>query len=137
MRAIRLLLVAGAITLSVVPASWMTLLFLTQSIELVGSTPPYWREFLAVVLFWAGFIASLVFAKRCFAAGLGAALSPPLLLMIVLGISAGIAEEFILASDPEFHFAIGYFELAPMSWVIAGVTAAWLRGRSAAGKLVA
>ena len=126
MKLSRLLLIAAAVILSAIPVFWMALILYVQFFNLVGLDPPYWREFVSAALFWVGFAASLVFAKRCFASGLDAAFSPVLILTIILGIVGGIAEELILVHNPKTSFAIGFFELAPVSWVVAGFVASML-----------
>jgi hypothetical protein len=122
----RRLLIAAAIILSAMPVFWMGLILFVQFFNVIGLDPPYWREFACAALFWVGFASSLVFARRCFAGDLRAALSPVLMLAIMVGIAGGIAEELILVNNPKTQFPLGFFELAPLSWLVAGVVASLL-----------
>jgi hypothetical protein len=42
---------------------------------------------------------------------------------IAVGIAGGISEEVMLLDNAKVSFPIGFFEIAPLSWIIAGVIA--------------
>jgi hypothetical protein len=86
--------------------------------------PPYVRELPAIVGFWLGFAAAIVFFVVCVNKGLKRALSPYLLALIGFGLLGGVAEELMLMDNAKVSFPIGFFEIAPLSWVIAGIVAA-------------
>ena len=107
---------------SAVPAVWMAILAVVQFGNL-WMQPPYVREFPAIAGFWVGFVAAVVFFVVCLKSGLKLALSPYLLIPIAVGIVGGISEEVMLLDNAKVSFPIGFFEIAPLSWIIAGVIA--------------
>jgi len=122
MRTLRLILGLVALGVSAVPLVWMAILAVAQFGNL-WMHPPYVREFPAIAAFWIGFAASIVFFWLCLTKGLKRALSPYVLLPICVGIIGGIAEEVMLLDNAKVSFPIGFFEIAPLSWMIAGVIA--------------
>ncbi len=119
MRFIKLGLAVIALALSAMPLFWAAIILDTQFGNL-WMTHLYWREFPAVLAFWVGFVASLEFFRRCLVNSLTYALSPILLVLISIGLAGGIAEEVMLWDNSKVSFPLGYFEVAPVSWVIVG-----------------
>ena len=89
--------------------------------------PPYVREFPAIVGFWLGLAAAIVFFVVSVKKGLKRAMSPYLLALIGIGALGGIAEELMLMDNTKVSFPLGFFEIAPLSWVLAGIVAAKLK----------
>ena len=85
--------------------------------------PPYVREFPAIACFWLGFVAAIIFFVVCLKGTLRHALSPWLLIPIGVGLVGGIVEEVMLLDNAKVSFPIGFSEIAPLSWIIAGVIA--------------
>ena len=119
---LRLLVILAAVLASALPLLWMAILFVAQSGNVTGPTQ-YWDEFPFIVAFWVGFAAASVFAASCFTQKLTRRRILLLTPFILLGIVGGVAEEIILGSDAKVSFHIGFFELAPLSWVVAGLVA--------------
>ena len=120
-------LIAAAV--SAIPCFWMAILAVAQYGNL-WMQPPYIREFPAIVAFWLGFISAVGFFCVCVRRGLRRALSPLLLIAVGIGIIGGIAEEIMLLNNSKLSFPVGFLEIAPLSWVIAGVFVSKLPGKS-------
>jgi hypothetical protein len=129
MRALPFLLGLLAAAASALPSFWMAILAVAQFGNL-WMQPPYVREFPAIVGFWLGFASAVAFFAVCINKGLGRT-STYLLIPISIGIVGGIAEEVMLLDNAKVSFPIGFFEVAPLSWVIAGVVAAKWKRREA------
>ena len=117
-------LLASAV--SALPCIWMAVLAVAQFGNL-WMQPPYVREFPAIVAFWLGLAAAIVFFVACVNKGLKRAVSPYLLALIGIGLLGGVAEELMLMDNAKVSFPLGFFEIAPLSWVIAGIVAAKLK----------
>ena len=111
---------------SALPCIWMAILAAAQFGNL-WMQPPYVREFPAIVAFWLGFAGAIVFFAVCAKKGLRRAASPYLLGLIGIGLLGGIVEEVMLLDNAKVSFPLGFFEIAPLSWVIAGIVAAKLK----------
>ena len=122
MRALPFLLGLIAAAASAVPAAWMAILAVAQFGNL-WMQPPYVREFPAIACFWLGFVAAVIFFVVCLKGTLRHALSPWLLIPIGVGLVGGIVEEVTLFDNARVSFPIGFFEIAPLAWIIAGVIA--------------
>ncbi len=133
MRSNALILGIVAAALSVLPLFWMSILAVVQFGNL-WMEHPYVREFLAIAAFWFGVVGAVMFFGVCVRKGLKPALSPYLLVPIIVGIAGGVAEEIMLLHNPKASFPIGFFELAPVSWFVAGVVVAKL-GRRRQGEV--
>ena len=114
-----------ATAVSALPVLWMAVLATVQFANL-WMDPPYFREFIAIAAFWIGLVAAIAFFRRCVTTGVRSAISPWLIAAILLGIVGGVAEELMLLDNAKTSFAIGFFELAPLSWVAAGIVGAKL-----------
>jgi hypothetical protein len=112
--------IAVPVAVSALPAAWMAYLAFVQSTNL-GLSPPYWRELAFIAAFWVGLLASVAFAHRCFVDAQSLPRSALLLGLVTVGITGGIEEETKMA------FPLGFFELAPISWVLSGLLARRLR----------
>ena len=126
MRSLPLLLGLLAAAASALPCIWMAILAVAQFGNL-WLQPPYVRELPAIVAFWVGFVGAIAFFGVCIKKGVGRAASAYLLIPIGIGILGGIAEELMLLDNAKVSFPIGFFEIAPLSWLIAGVFAAKLK----------
>ena len=116
-----------ATIISALPCALMAVIAYTQFGNL-WLQPPYVREFPATLGFWLGFSASVAFFVVCVNRGLRRAASVYLLVPIAMGIGGGVAIEIMSRGDPKIVFPIGFFEIAPLSWVIAGIIdATWKR----------
>jgi hypothetical protein len=128
MRALPFLLGLVASAASALPCIWMAILAVAQFGNL-WLQPPYVREFPAILGFWLGLVSAVAFFVVCVNKGLRRAASPYLLIPIGVGLLGGLAEELMLLDNAKVSFPIGFFEIAPLSWVIAGVLAAKLKRR--------
>jgi hypothetical protein len=115
-----------ALAASALPCTWMAILAVAQFGNL-WMQPPYVREFLAIVGFWLGLAAAVLFFALCVSKGLKRAVSPYLLVPIGIGLLGGVAEELMLMDNAKASFPLGFFEIAPLSWVIAGIVVAKLK----------
>jgi hypothetical protein len=129
MRALPFLLGLIAAVASAMPLLWMAILAVAQFGNL-WMQPPYVREFPAIACFWLGFVAAAIFYVICLKRTLRDAMSPWLLIPIGVGLLGGIVEEVLLLHNAKTSFPIGFFEIAPLSWIIAGVIATKLPNRS-------
>jgi hypothetical protein len=119
---LRIPILLAASLLSAMPVLWMAILFLTQSNNFFAETP-YRDEFPNIVLFWVGFVAACAFAYSGFTRTLSARRILVLGPLVALGIVGGVMEEIKLLHDAKIAFPIGFFELAPLCWVAAGISA--------------
>jgi hypothetical protein len=131
MRALPFLLGLLAAIASALPCLWMAILAVAQFGNL-WMQPPYIREFPAILGFWLGFVAAVAFFVVCVRKGLRRAASIYLLVPIALGLVGGVAEEVMLLDNAKVSFPLGFFEIGPLSWIIAGFIAAKIGHRQRA-----